>query len=81
VARRRARRDTYPYELKDGRKTVYLGITSDPKRREKEHRSEGKKFTRMIVQYPCSEENALRREQKRIESYRRSHGRKPKYNE
>jgi predicted GIY-YIG superfamily endonuclease len=33
-------RDTYKYELKDGKKVVYVGITNDPERREAQHRQE-----------------------------------------
>lgn len=77
---RRAKRNTYLYRLKDGRDTVYIGITSNPKRREQEHRSEIKKFKKMTVEFPCSEATARKREQKKLESYRRRHGRYPKYN-
>ena len=39
------KKDTYKYELHDGHKTVYVGTTKDPKRREAEHRADGKEFT------------------------------------
>ena len=82
MARRRARRDTYPYVLKDKNKIVYIGITDDPKRREQEHRVERKRFTRIVVGYPCSKETALEREQSRIRQYQGSHGgKKPRYND
>lgn len=32
------KRDTYRYQFKVGNKVVYRGVTSDPKRREVEHR-------------------------------------------
>ena len=32
-----AERDTYKYQLKQGRKTIYMGITYDLKRREAQH--------------------------------------------
>ncbi|MFW6116661.1 MAG: hypothetical protein ACOC6F_02945 [bacterium] len=35
-----AERDTYKYQLKKGRKTVYRGITYDLARREAEHQEE-----------------------------------------
>lgn len=79
MGKKRAKRDTYLYELKDRRKTVYIGITDDPKRREQEHRDEGKKFTKMKVNFPCSKDTAIKREQERIEQYKRSHrGKKPR---
>ena len=79
MGKKRAKRDTYLYELKDGRKTVYIGITDDPKRREQEHRDEGKKFTKTNVNFPCSKDTAIEREQERIEQYKRSHrGKKPR---
>ena len=43
------KRDTYKYELKQGNKVVYVGITKDPNRREQEHRDEGKRFTSMNI--------------------------------
>ena len=82
MVKKRTRRDTYPYVLKDGRKVVYIGITKDPERREQEHRSEGKKFSRMITGFPCSEETARKREEEGIERYKRSHGgKKPRHND
>lgn len=35
-----AERDTYKYQVKQGRKTVYRGITYDLERREAEHQKE-----------------------------------------
>ena len=35
-----AERDTYKYQLKEGRKTVYRGITYDLARRATEHRQD-----------------------------------------
>ena len=35
-----AKRDTYNYTLRDGRKVVHRGITNDPERREREHQQE-----------------------------------------
>lgn len=43
------KKDTYKYELHDGHKTVYVGTTKDPKRREAEHRADGKEFTNMTI--------------------------------
>jgi predicted GIY-YIG superfamily endonuclease len=81
LVKKRAKRNTYPYVLKDRKKVVYIGITKNPERREQEHREEGKKFSSMNLDFPCSEKTALEREQEKIESYKRSHkGKKPKYN-
>ncbi len=44
-----AKKDTYKYELHDGHKTVYVGTTIDPERREEEHRASGKEFTKMTI--------------------------------
>lgn len=76
-------RNYYRYELRDGRRIVYIGITNNPPRREPEHESEGKQFTNMNVVGPAvTKESAEQWEKKRLEQYRRSHGGKnPKYNE
>lgn len=64
--RKRADRDTYLYHLKQGRKIKYTGITDDPERREREHKSAGKRFTHMFVHpYPSSRKTARKRETKR----------------
>jgi predicted GIY-YIG superfamily endonuclease len=82
LVKKRAKRDTYPYLLKNGRKTVYIGITKDPNRREQEHKSEGKRFTQMIRKFPCGEETARKREEEMIKRYKRNHGgKKPRYND
>ena len=82
LGKKRAKRNIYPYVLKDERKIVYIGITNDPRRREQEHKAEGKKFTRMILDFPCSEGTAQKHEQEKTERYKRSHkGNKPKYND
>jgi len=77
-----SRRDYYRYELREGRRVVYVGITNDPERREQEHRSEGKVFTSMHVIRPAVTETGAREwEQQRLETYRTNHGGKdPKYN-
>lgn len=82
LVKKRARRNTYPYVLKDGKKVVYIGITKDPKRREQEHKSEGKRFSQMITKFPCGEETARKREEEMLKSYKRSHGgKKPRDND
>ena len=76
------KREYTRYELKDGKKVVYRGITNDPSRRETEHRSDGKKFSRMTTVGPrVTEETARKWEKGSIKTYQKGHkGKKPKYN-
>lgn len=76
-------RDTVTYELRDGRKAVYRGITSDPERRAATHLADGKKFTKMVVTSSrMTRKGAARKEAKLLETYQRNHGGKlPKYNQ
>ncbi|EAY56070.1 MAG: hypothetical protein UBAL2_86920229 [Leptospirillum rubarum] len=77
-----AYRDYSRYELWNGRKLVYVGISNDPERRINEHDGSEKRFTTMRVIGPkVSEETARDWEQERLESYRRNHnGRNLKHN-
>ena len=60
-----AKRDTYVYHLKQGKRIGYTGISNSPKRREAEHKNEGKRFSHMYVHpYPVSKKTALKREKK-----------------
>jgi hypothetical protein len=74
-------RNTYKYELTQGNKVVYVGITNDPARREAEHRQD-KEFTTMrIVGRPSTPEGASQWETKRIQTYMQNHnGNTPLYN-
>lgn len=76
------KRNTYNYELKQGHKVVYRGITTNLNRRHNEHKRSGKKFSHMnYYPYPSSKSTACKREKKSIYIFKRSHsGRKPKYN-
>jgi len=47
----RRKTPTFNYDLKNGSKVIYQGITQDPTVREKQHRQAGQKFTHMVV-YP-----------------------------
>lgn len=81
MTKKRAKRDTYVYTLKDRKKIVYIGRTNEPERRKEEHSNDRKKFTKMKKNFPCSEETAIKKEQEAIDRYRRNHkGRNPKYN-
>jgi len=75
------KRDTVTYELKQGNTVLYVGTTNDPERREQEHENEGKKFSNMkITSKRMTEKGAKKKEEDRIKTYRRSHGKNPKYN-
>lgn len=81
MLKRRAKRDTYCYELKDKGKVVYRGITTDVERRVREHAREGKRFTTYCYDtVPLSRKSAHRAERDGVETYRRSHERRPRYN-
>ena len=70
------------YELKHKNKTVYFGITNDIKRREKEHQREGKIIfdTAKPVSTRKTRQKAREKEKELLATYRRRHGRNPKYN-
>jgi predicted GIY-YIG superfamily endonuclease len=71
------------YDLLDcyGR-VVYRGSTTDPQRREGQHRRAGKQFKTMrITSGPMARGSAREREQAAIAAHRESHdGNLPKYN-
>ncbi|PCJ26774.1 MAG: hypothetical protein COA97_05110 [Flavobacteriales bacterium] len=77
-----AKRDTYNYNLKHGRKVVYKGTTNDLDKRAQEHASAGKKFTHIQqVGRVKTEDGARRTETKQLSAYRGNNGGKnPKYN-
>jgi predicted GIY-YIG superfamily endonuclease len=79
---KKPRRDTVTYQLRHDRKVVYIGTTSDPDRREQDHRAEGKRFTKLVVtSRSMTEEGAKKKRVEQLEAYRRSHdGKNPKYN-
>ena len=79
--KKRSKRDTVNYTLRQGRKTVYHGITNNPSRRRSEHKASGKRFTSMTTSTKVSRSTARKRESSRISSHKQSHhGRKPRYN-
>lgn len=77
-----ANRNTYKYELRNGNKVVYVGITNDLGRREAEHRNEGMKFTSMTkVGNVTTRSGAEAWEADRIATYKENHnGNRPQYN-
>lgn len=76
-------RDTMTYELVDGKEVVYRGKTNDLERREREHRQQGKEFTKIRqTSRRMTEEGAGKKEREQLKTYRKNHGGKnPKYNE
>ena len=76
------KRGHYRYELRDGHKIVYVGMTDDSARREGEHKSKKWRFTSMNIVGPVvTEDSAHQWEEKRLEQYRKNHGGKnPRYN-
>ncbi len=75
------KQDTVTYELKQGDEVVYIGITNDPKRREQQHEKEGKKFSSMkVTSKRMTEDEARRKEAELLATYRKNHGKNPKYN-
>lgn len=76
-------RDTYKYELRNGKRVVYVGITNDLERREAEHRNEGMEFTSMVkVGNATTREAAEAWESDRIATYKENHhGERPEYNQ
>lgn len=75
------KRNTVTYALKKGGKTVYIGTTNDPDRREIEHKADGKKFTKMtLTSRRMTEAGAQKKEEKAIQRYKKNQGKTPKYN-
>jgi len=83
MTKKQKNRDTSRYKLKEGNEIVYIGITDDPKRRESEHKSEGKEFSKLEKVGPTvTRESAFKWESESIKKYKKSHGGKsPKYND
>lgn len=76
-------RDTKKYELYNGNRLVYVGITNDLARRESEHHAEGMRFTRMEqVGRASTRKSAGDWEADRIQTYMsHHHGETPEYNQ
>jgi len=75
-------RDTYNYNLKQGKKIVYKGTTNDLEKREIEHKASGKKFASIQkVGRVKTEDSAKKEEANQLATYRKNHGgNNPKYN-
>lgn len=77
-------RNTRKYELHDKNgNTLYIGITNDLERREREHRNDGKKFAEMVqIGRATTRDAANNWETAAIRDYMDSHrGRLPRYNQ
>jgi len=76
------KRDTYNYNLKDGKKVVYKGKTKDLEKRASEHKKEGKKFTHIQkVGNAKTDSGAKKEEESQLKTYRSNNsGKNPKYN-
>lgn len=76
-----ANRNYQRYELLQGRKVVYRGITNDLERRATEH-SQDKKFTNVRPVGPkVTEQTARNWEKNSLETYQKNHnGNLPRYN-
>lgn len=77
-----AERDTTRYELYQGNKHQYVGITNDLERRTREHEADGMQFTRVEKVGPkVTRETANNWESERISTYQNTHnGKLPPYN-
>ncbi len=75
------KRDTYKYELKHGKKVVYVGITKNPSKRKPEYETD-KKFTHLKLNARRTTAKAAQKwEKDRLSKYRTNHkGVNPKYN-
>lgn len=82
MVKKRAKRTTYIYVLKDGQRIVQFGIADDPDERLMGHESSRKRFTHMqVTRGPMSRKQAEKLEGFLIRKYQRQHGgRPPKYN-
>jgi predicted GIY-YIG superfamily endonuclease len=80
---RRRQRGTYLYRLYRDGYVVYIGITNDPDRREREHWDEGKVFDDLVYEdRPHVRWYARELEKEALQEYRRWHdGWNPEYNE
>ena len=83
AARRRPAEPVYGYELRTRwpREVTYVGITKDPRRREREHRNDRKHGNLVVVTEPLSRDAARRWEAAQLHAYRLGHsGRNPRHN-
>ncbi len=77
-----SKRNYNRYNLRDGRKIVYKGITKNSEQRLEQHKDSGKRFTNIqIVGSQVTKNSAERWEEESLRQYRYNHkGKNPKYN-
>lgn len=77
-----SKRNHYRYNLRDGGKIVYKGITKNQEQRLEQHKDNGKRFTNMQIVGPrVRKDTAERWEEESLQQYRHNHkGKNPRYN-
>ncbi len=69
-----SKRNYYRYNLKEGRKIVYKGITKNREQRLEQHKDNGKRFTNMQIVGPQVRKNTAERwEEESLRQYRYHH--------
>ena len=77
----RCKRDTYLYELRNKGRVVYRGVSKNVERRIREHERSGKQFnTIWVSNVPTCRRTALEDEKIGVDTYKRTHGKRPRYN-
>ncbi len=71
----------YVYSLRSRGKVVYIGMTTNPKRRAAQHQRDGKVGKMKIERSFSSKLSARLSEAIRLRNFRSRHGRNPRYNE
>jgi len=76
------KRETFNYNLKQGKKVVYKGTTNNLEKRATEHKNSGKKFDKIEkVGRIKTESGARTTEAQQLATYRKNHrGNNPIYN-
>jgi len=77
-----SKRNYYRYNLREGRKIAYKGITKNHVQRLEQHKDNGKRFTNMQIVGPRVRKNTAERwEEESLRQYRHHHkGKNPRYN-
>ncbi|MCA9459115.1 MAG: hypothetical protein KC550_01045 [Nanoarchaeota archaeon] len=71
----------FTYKLKQGLKTVYIGVAKSPKKRAEQHKNAGKKFSSMqVTSKNIPRAKAEAQETRNLWYHRKVNGKNPKYN-